>query len=186
MASPRRIFRIYHQLGQDAELLRDFLQAKGDKVPGTVNLLCQKDAGKLLAKWGVEMDELCGVLDGSHDDPFTMEANQTYYWASLYAVVQGLGWDELGWDALRAGCSANATGVGTIADLRTQVTRLVEAGPEAAKPPKLFLLWLAAYRLYCGQTPAEQQISLEQLMEVDLHEMRSRVYLEPILRQITE
>ena len=184
MTTPRRIYRIYHALGRDAETVRDFQLAMGKEVSGTVKLLLAKDAGKLLHKWGEEMAELCGVLDGSHDDPYIMEATQTFYWGSLYAVVQGLDWESLGFDLLRrdaAGC-----GLTTVPELLAAVERLVAAGPEVAKPAKLFLLWNAADLIYRRQTPPADQRSLEELMAYDLHEMSGRDYLKPIIAQVTD
>lgn len=183
MTTPRRIFRIYHALGRDAETVRDFQQARGEKVSGTVNLLIAKDAGKLLRKWGEEMVELCGVLDGSHDDPYIMESTQTFYWGSLYAVVQGCDWETLGFEQMRreaAGC-----GISTVPELRAAVERLVAVGP-AAKPGKLFLLWNVADGIYRRQTPADEQRSLAELMAYDLHEMSGRDYLKPIIERITD
>ena len=183
MTTPRRIFRIYHALGRDAETVRDFQQARGEKVSGTVNLLIAKDAGKLLRKWGEEMEELCGVLDGSHEDPYIMESTQTFYWGSLYAVVQGCDWETLGFDQVRrdaAGC-----GISTVPELRAAVERLVAVGP-AAKPAKLFLLWNVADGIYRHQTPADEQRSLTELMAYDLHEMSGRDYLKPIIERITD
>ena len=69
MASPRRIFTIYKLLFDNAEEIRDFQVAKGEKVSGTVNMLIKKDREKLLARFGDEMDELCGVLDGTTMTP---------------------------------------------------------------------------------------------------------------------
>jgi phosphoribosyl-ATP pyrophosphohydrolase len=182
MATPQRIFSIYHRLGQDAPLIRDFLVAKGDKVSGTVTLLCTRDAGKLLRKWGEEMHELCGVLDGSHDDPYAMEATQTWYWASLYAVVQGCDWAALAMDAQRM--AAGTCGITSVPELKVQVDRLIALDPAQAKPQKLFLLWWAARRIYEAQTPADDQISIEMLMEVDLQDMKKRPYLEPVLAKV--
>lgn len=184
MASPRRIFRIYTQLGADAEIIRDFLSAKGDAVPGTVERLICKDAGKLLRKWGEEMHELVGVLDGSHHDPYAMEATQTFYWATLFAVVQGTTWEALGFDDLRR--SGATCGIGTLAELAAAVDRLVEMGPEAAKPQKLFLLWCVADAIYRRQTAPDQQLTIEELMQCDLADMLKRPYLEPILRTVVE
>lgn len=184
MTTPRRIFRIYHALGRDAETVRDFQQAQGEKVSGTVKLLIAKDAAKLLAKWGEEMGELCGVLDGSHDDPYIMEATQTYYWGSLYAVVQGESWEGLGFEQLRR--DAATCGVATVDELRAAVARLVAAGPAVARPAKLFLLWNAADLIYRRQTPADQQRSLEELMAYDFHDMQSRGYLKPIIDRIRD
>ena len=79
VATPRRIFRIYHRLGRDAQTVREFQIAAGDKVSGTVEQLIAKDRTKLLARWSEEMAELCGVLDGTHHDPYLMEATQTFY-----------------------------------------------------------------------------------------------------------
>ncbi len=183
-ATPRRIFRIYAQASADAELIRDFQQAAGEKVSGTVNLLCQRDAGKLLRKWGEEMQELCGVLDGSHDDPYIMESTQTFYWASLYAAVQGCGWDKLGFDALRR--QAATAGPATVPELSTAVERLLALGAEGAKPEKLFLLWNSADHIYRRITPADDQRSLDELMAYDLHEMSQRVWMGPLLKQIVD
>jgi phosphoribosyl-ATP pyrophosphohydrolase len=183
MTTPRRIYRIYHALGRDCEMIRDFLHATG-KRSGTLDLLCSKDAGKLLRKWGEEMAELCGVLDGSHDDPYIMEATQTYYWGSLYAVVQGLAWEDLDFDGQRR--DAPATGITSVAELRPAVERLVGLGPEAAKPGKLFLLWNVADLIYRRQTPPDDQRSINELMAYDLHEMYSREYLKPIIDQVRD
>ena len=184
MASPRRIFRIYAQLGEDAEIIRDFLAAKGDKIPGTVNLLLTKDAGKLLRKWGEEMHELAGVLDGSHHDPYAMESTQTFYWASIYAVVLGQKWEDLEFDQGRG--AMLATGITSVEGLRAAVDRMVAAGPEGAKPAKLFLLWNVADAIYRRQTPTDKQLTIQELMQCDLADMQKRPYLEPILRAIPE
>ncbi len=184
MASPRRIFRIYAQLGADAPLIRDFLEAKGDEVPGTVKRLCDRDAGKLLRKWGEEMHELVGVLDGSHDDPYHMESTQTFYWASLYAAVQDTAWEGVHFDTGRH--AAATCGITTTDELAIAVDRLVAAGAEGAKPEKLFLLWNVADVIYRRQTPKDHQLTVEDLMQCDLAEMQKRDYLAPILRQITE
>ncbi len=184
MTTPRRIYRIYHALGRDAETVRDFQQAQGKDVSGTVKLLIAKDADKLLRKWGEEMAELCGVLDGSHDDPYIMEATQTFYWGSLYAVVQGLDWEQLGFDQVRR--DAATCGIATVPELQSSVERLVGLGPEVAKPAKLFLLWNVADHIYRRQTPADDQRSLSELMAYDLHEMHGRDYLKPIIDQITD
>jgi phosphoribosyl-ATP pyrophosphohydrolase len=182
MTTPRRIFRIYHALGLEAETVRDVQLAMGKEVSGTVKLLIAKDAGKLLRKWGEEMVELCGVLDGSHPDPYIMEATQTFYWGSLYAVVQGCDWETLGFDQVRR--EAAACGISTVPELRAAVERLVAVGP-AAKPGKLFLLWNVADSIYRHQTPADGQRSLAELMDYDLHEMSGRDYLKPIIERIT-
>jgi len=183
MTTPRRIFRIYHALGKDAETVRDFQQARGEKVSGTVNLLLAKDAGKLLRKWGEEMVELCGVLDGSHEDPYIMEATQTFYWGSLYAVVQGFDWEALAFDQVRR--DAGTCGINLVSELRPAVERLVGLGAEA-KPGKLFLLWNCADWIYRRQTPVDEQRSLDELMAYDLHAMTSRDYLKPILERIAD
>ena len=181
MATPRRIFRIYTQAAIDAETIREFLQAKGESS-GTIDLLCAKNAAKLLAKWGEEMHELCGVIDGSHDDPYIMESTQTYYWACLYSGVLGATWESLRFDELRH--QAVTCGITSVPELRTAVDRLI-ATPEA-KPEKLFLLWNVADHLYRQKTPAAEQWTVEQLMDADLHEMRRRPWMEPLLRMIAD
>jgi hypothetical protein len=183
MASPRRIFRIYHALHQHAGEIRDFLSAKGDDIPGTIKLLLAGNRVKLLTRWGEEMNELCGVLDGSHDDSYLMESTQTYYWGCLFAVTGGATWDGLKFDELRR--QAGGTALASIDDIRVAVKRLVDLG-EQAKCEKVFLLWNAADWVYRRQTPAEAQWSIEQLMEADLQDMKKRPYLAPILEQITE
>ena len=100
MATPRRVFRIYHQLAANAAEIRDFVIAKGEKS-GTLDLLVQGDRKKLLARWGEEMAELCGVLDGTHNDSYLMEATQTFYWGCLFAVSGGATWETIAFDAGR-------------------------------------------------------------------------------------
>lgn len=184
MTSPRRIYRIYHYLGQNAETVRDFSLAQGQPVSGTVERLIAKDRAKLLSRFGEEMAELCGVLDGTHDDSYLMEASQTWYWASLYAVTGGAAWEDLGQDDLPR--LAVQSGIGSTEELRRAVTRLVELGPEQVKPAKPFLLWWAADRLYRQATPIEKQWSADQIMAADLADMKKRPYLEPVLRAVPE
>ncbi len=184
MASPRRVYRIYLQLATDAETVRDFCAAQGEKIPGTVNLLLAGDRAKLLARWGEEMAELCGVLDGTHDDSYLMESTQTFYWGSLFAASARTAWEQLGFWANRK--AARTCGISTVPELRAAADRMLALGAERAKPEKLFLLWNVADGLYRDKTPAEDQWSLDQLMEADLQEMKKRRYLEPILRMVPE
>ena len=184
MATPRRIFRIYESLCTDAELVRDFQQAMGEKVSSTVTALITKDRAKLLAKWGDEMGELCGVLDGTHDDPYLMESTQTWYWACLYAVTGAATWDSLNWS--EAPRLAATSGIDSVEELKAAVERLIGLGPEGAKPEKLFLLWLVADRIYRRITPLDKQWSIDQLMEADLQDMKKRAYLHPVLAAIKD
>jgi phosphoribosyl-ATP pyrophosphohydrolase len=183
MSSPRRIFRIYQQLAQDARQLREQLAAKGEKS-GTLDLLASGDRAKLLARWGEEMAELCGVLNGTHNDSFLMESTQTFYWGALYAVTGGATWDTIGFDAVRR--QAATCSIDTVPELVKSVERLVGLGAPVAKPEKLFLLWNAADWIYRRQTKPDDQWTLEQLMEADLQDMKKRSYLEPILQQIQD
>jgi phosphoribosyl-ATP pyrophosphohydrolase len=184
MATPRRIFRIYEALCADAELVRDFQQAKGEKVSSTVTSLIKKDRTKLLSRWGEEMGELCGVLDGTHDDSYLMEATQTFYWACLYAVTGGATWETMSWN--EAPRLAATSGIDSVEELKAAVERLVGLGADAAKPEKLVLLWLVADRIYRRQTPPDKQWSIDQLMEADLQDMKKRSYLHPILAVIRD
>ncbi len=184
MASPRRVFRIYESLFAHAAEIRDFMQAKGEAVPGTVKLLLAGDRNKLLSRWGEEMEELCGVLDGSHLDSYLMESTQTFYWGSLFAVSGGANWDVIDFDNGRR--QAGASSLDMVTEIRSATKRMVELGAEKVKPNKLFLLWHAADWIYRRQTLPENQWSIEQLMEADLQEMKKRPYLEPILKEITE
>ena len=183
MATPRRIFSIYHQLAANAAEIRDFVIAKGEKS-GTLDLLVKGDRTKLLARWGEEMAELCGVLDGTHNDSYLMEATQTFYWGCLFAVSGGATWESIAFDAGRR--QAATCKIDTVPEVRASVDRLIGLGADHIKPEKLFLVWNAADWIYRRQTPAEKQWSLEQLMEADLHDMKKRSYLVPIIDKITE
>jgi phosphoribosyl-ATP pyrophosphohydrolase len=183
MATPRRIFRIYQRLAESAEEVRDFLSAKGERS-GTVDLLVKKDRAKLLARWGEEMTELCGVLDGSHDDPYLMEATQCFYWAALFAVTGGATWEAIDFEFQRR--QAVTSGILTVPELLAASARLATLAPERVKPEKLFLLWNVADRIYRLQTKPDAQWSLEQLMEADLQDMAKRPYLAPILRMVPD
>ena len=182
MASPRRIVRLYSALNAQAADINASLVASGTPSK-TVSLLLERDAVKLLKRWGEEMVEMCGVLDGSHNDSFLMEATQTFYWASLYATVRGASWEDLQFDSVRR--LAATCGVGTVPELRTAIARLVALG-EVAKPTKLFLLWNVADRMYRVMTPPDKQWSLEQLMEADLQDMKKQTYFAPLLDAIGE
>ena len=179
MTTPARIFEIYRQLAANAAEIRDFQVAKGEKVSGTVNMILAGDRQKFLSRWGEEMLELVGVIGGTHDDPYIVEATQCFYWASLYAVTGGVTWGEIDFDTLRV--QVGRTGIDNIGDLATAAERLVAQG-EAAKPAKCFLLWHVADRLYRASVPAEKQWSIAAMMDYDLADMKKRPYLEPILR----
>ncbi len=184
MATPRRIYRIYAELRAGAAALRTEMTARGEEVSGTVALLAAGDAGKALARWGEEMDEMCGVLDGTHFDPYLMEATQTFYWGALYAALCGARWEDLKFDDNRR--TAAICGIQTAAELRAGAKRLAALGPAQAKPEKLFLLWNVADRIYRLQTKLDKQWSLEQVMEADLQEMKKRPYLAAILEKIAD
>jgi hypothetical protein len=184
MATPRRIYRIYAHVHAHAAEMAAFESAAGRPVSSTLVNLQRGDRAWLLGRFVQELDELCGVLDGSHDDSYLMEATQTFYWGSLYGVVSGAVWEDLGWDDLAR--QAVNSGIGSVDVLRSTAQRLPAAGPDAVRPAKLFLLWRVADHLYRKQTTADQQWSLEQLMEADLQEMRTRVYLAPVLRAVTD
>ncbi len=179
MTSPQRIFTVYQRLLENAEEIRDFQVAQGDKVSGTINMLLKADRAKLLSRWGEEMDELCGVIEGTHDDPYIVEATQCFYWASLYAVTGGTTWDDIDFENIRLD-QVDALAVETPSGLYQLVLRILEKG-EGIPAQKLFLLWHAADRLYRQVTPPEKQWTVEQLMDYDLADMKKRTYLQPIL-----
>lgn len=184
MATPRRIYRIYLRLAECAEDIASIQVATGQKVSSTVKSLIARDRAKLLARWGEEMGELCGVLDGSHSDPYAMEATQTFYWASLFAATAATRWDDLRFDEqMRAAATA---GITTVPELKAAVDRLVAIGPEAAKPEKLFLLWCCSHLIYRRVADPDTLISLESLMEIDLQDMKKRDYLRGILTEIAD
>jgi hypothetical protein len=187
MTSPRRIFSIYAYLYDHAEEVRDFMIAAGDKVSGTVQMMLAKDRAKLLHRWGEEMDEICGVLDGSHKDPYILEATQCFYWASLFTVTGGYGWDDINLYQLRRDLDKAA--IEDPAALNVAVKRLVELGaddPDKVKPQKLFFMWLIADRIYRVITPRDKQWSIDQIMDADLADMKKRPYLIPVLKAVPE
>ena len=181
MASPELIYRIYHALHAHAAEVRAFEESRGEKVSGTLTLLCDGDPARPLARWGEEMQELCGVLDGTHDDSYLMESTQVFYWGSLYGALRGATWESLAFEAQRAKA---ATAIASVGELRSAAERLVALGPGAAPPDKLFMLWNAADWIYRRSVPAEQQWSIDQLMAADLAEMRKRSYLLPIIAMV--
>ncbi len=184
MTSPKRIFSIYAYLCEHAEEVRDFQIANGEKVSGTVNLLIEKDREKLLRRFGEEMEEICGVLDGSHNDPYILEATQCYYWASLFTVTGGFGWDDIDFFNLRRDLDKAA--IESPAALNETVNRLVALGADAVKPQKLFMLWLIADRLYREIKLRDDQFSIDQIMAADLADMNKRTYLQPVLKAVPE
>ena len=180
MASPRRVYTIYQQLAQDAETVKEFQLAQGENVSGTVTLLLSGNREKLLQRWGEEMAELCGVLDGTHDDSYLMECTQCFYWGSLFAVTAQVTFDDLKLVDLMQQ-AAGIPQLATPGEVLTQAKRLVALGADQAKPQKCFLLWAACDAIYRRQTPPDQQWSLEQLMEADFQDMKKRSYLMPII-----
>lgn len=181
MASPEQIYRIYAAIAAQAPAIRDEQTRQGDKVSGTVTLLLAGDRARLLRRWQDEMEELCGVLAGRHDDPYILESTQVFYWASLYAVSAGTTWSEIGFADLRQ--QAARSGIEDPDALLAQANRLADLGPDQAKPAKLYLLWWVADLLYRRLTPSDRQWSLEQIMEYDLQEMRKRSYLKSVLAE---
>ncbi|TVR12406.1 MAG: hypothetical protein EA401_09025 [Planctomycetota bacterium] len=182
MATPQRIYNIYRQLHRDAETIYDFQVAAGGRISGTVTMLRAGDAALPLRRWAEEMHELIGVLRGTHDDPYIMEATQTWYWASIYAVLKDQSWEDLDFAAARE--QAPRSQVFDCDQLAFQVDRLAALGPEQAPPRKLFLLWCVADVLYRQATPPAQQRSIEEIMEVDLQDMLKRSYLKPVIEAV--
>lgn len=183
MATPRRIYRIYEKLAQNAVEIHGFVAAKGEKS-GTLDLLVKGDRAKLLKRWGEEMLELCGVLDGTHNDSYLMEATQTFYWASLFAVSGGVSWEQLGFERVRR--ESSSTKLDDVPAVRAVVDRILTLDATAVKPEKLFLVWNAADWIYRRQTPQDKQWSLDQLMEADLQDMKKKWYLEPLIAKLTD
>lgn len=182
MVAPGDVYEIYRRLAAEAATVRDFQVAAGQPVSGTVQLLLAGDRDKLLARWGEEIDELCGVLDGTHADPYIVEATQCFYWASLYGVTGGATRADIGFEDLpRRALDARLDDTRAI---RSQAERLVALGPERVPPAKPFLLWAAADLVYRARTPRDRQRSVEDLMRYDLHDMRRRDYLRPIIREV--
>jgi len=185
MASPRRIYHIYQQLAADAETIYEFQVARGERVSGTVKLLRSGDRDKLLARWGEEMQEIGGVLQGTHHDPYILEATQCFYWASLSAVTAGVSWEELGFEGLFAQAAASPA-LGDVGLVLEQAAKLVALGADHVKPQKLFLLWCAMDNHYRHSPLFPKKWSLEEIMETDLQEMKTRSYLKPILDAVSD
>lgn len=183
MASPRRIVRIYGALAAHVDEVAAFLSASGGSSR-TVALLQAKDHATLLTRWGEEMQELCGVLDGTHEDSYLMEATQTFYWASCFAAVRGATAETLDLPAQQR--LAGTCGIGTIKELRAAATRLAGLPSAQVRPEKLFLLWYCADRFYRNLTPPDKQWSIEQILEADLQELKKRPYLAPVLQLVPE
>lgn len=167
-----RVYRIYRELARRAPAIRAASEGAGEPVSGTIRLLTSGDRNKPLARWVEEMAELEGVLDGSHDDPFSLEATQCFYWASLYAAMAGADWGELDPFA-RQPVPGSAL---------SQSARSLAA--TAATPAKLFGLWLAAYRRYQAEPRFAPHLTVDAIMAEDLAEMATRPYLVPILAEV--
>ena len=182
MATPHRIYQIYAQLFADAHTVKDFQEANGEKVSGTVQLLVQGDRDLLLKRWGEEIEELAGVLDGTHKDPYIMESTQCFYWASLFAVSAGMSWDDLNWQSLRE--QAVRARVEDAGAMLSHAQRLVGLGADQAKPEKCFLIWHMADQLYRSSDRFKNKWSIEEIMEADYQDMLKRSYLKPVIDQV--
>lgn len=185
MPTPEQIFLVYQGLAEHAATIKEFQIAKGEPVSGTVQLLLAGKRAKFLHRWAEEMAELAGVLYGTHDDPYIVEATQCFYWASLFAVSGGVGWSELGFADLRQQAVSQPS-LAEAGMVLSQSQRLAELEPEQVKPAKLFLLWWAMDDIY-RHTPRFTKKgcwSVEELMQYDLQDMKKRSYLEPILREL--
>lgn len=183
MASPEAIFTVYDLLAESAQTIRDFQVAKGEKVSGTVNLILKGDRAKLLARWLDEMEELVGVLNGVHDDPYIVESTQCFYWASVFTVTGGLSWADIEFEAMRQKAATEQT----LQDpnmIISQAQRLAAMEPDQVKPAKLFLLWWAADNVYRHSDRFKDRWEVDQIMEYDLQDMKKREYLQPILKQL--
>jgi hypothetical protein len=169
-----RVYAIYRELARQAPAIRAAAEADGEAVSGTIQLLTNGDRAKPLARWAEEMAELEGVLDGSHDDPYALEATQCFYWASLYAALGGADWRAL--DPF-----ARPALPGTA--LAAAAQQVAAAGSSADASP-LFGLWLAAYRRYRATPRFAPHAELDAILAEDLAEMATRAYLRPILAAI--
>ena len=73
---------------------------------GAATLAARSATAKLLATPGAataalalsrareELEELRGVLAGTHSDPFVLEVSQVWYWCCVSALLSGLSYDD--------------------------------------------------------------------------------------------
>lgn len=181
--TPEQIYAVYEMMFKEAAQIRDFQIAQGEKVSGTVNMLLKGDRSKFLKRWADEMEEVAGVLDGSHDDPYTLESTQVFYWASLYAVSGGVSWSELDFEGA-ARMDSVSYGLDAPGLLASQSKRVAEVDVESVPARKLFAFWWAAHSIYRKTTPEDQQFTIAQLMAYEWHQFTQRSYLSPILKKI--
>jgi len=181
MSVAAKLYAVYQTIARDAQAIRESQLTAGEEVSGTVQRFIDGDAEFILHRWGEEMGELCGVIAGTHKDPYILEATQVFYWSCCYGVVRGATWEEIDFD--RQYLEAPRLGIDIVDRLIDVVERLVAMGADA-KPSKLFLLFSVADTLYRQKTPAANQRTLAEILEVDLQEMRKRPYLASILEEV--
>ncbi len=180
MADAETLYEVCRELGRQAATIRDVEVAAGRPPSTTIEHLVAGDPAAALIRWGEEMYELTGVLNGTHDHPYIMEAAQVWHWACLHAVLHGAAWSEL--DVTACLLRAPTLRLDDTNRLLDVVDRLVALGAEAP-PAKPFLLWFVAGYLYRQQTPHDRQWSQEQILEVDRQEMIKQAYMRPILAE---
>jgi phosphoribosyl-AMP cyclohydrolase/phosphoribosyl-ATP pyrophosphohydrolase len=142
-------------------------------VSGTSRLL-RADEDRVSERLADELEELAGVLDGSHrhgvfSEDVALEATQCLYWAALSGVRQGMNAGDFGAMLAEPGQST-AEHSGSLADdLRATAARIrqVGANPDA----------LADSLPLLARAVAEANTTIADLVDRDTAEMRGRPYL---------
>jgi phosphoribosyl-AMP cyclohydrolase len=134
-----------------------------------------------------ELQELAGVLDGSHrhsdrESDLLLESSQVIYWVLLQALHDAVTWSRLRPDR------ALTTGDEQIP--LTMVTQLLRAQGgrwSAPKPPDSDITAsLHATIALVGQACASAGLSPLTVVETDLADLKSRPYLAPFFRQTAD
>ena len=134
-----------------------------------------------------ELDELAGVLDGSHrhEDPQSdakLEAGQVIYWLTLRGVRDGATWDQIRPDRALDAAGPEHIATSTLAHLLRADAARWRSGPNPAGVGTAASIH--ATLALVGQSLVTLNIDPKDVIARDLAELRAKPYLAPFFATV--
>ncbi len=156
----------------------EWLKAQPLESQSSTSRLLKSADEPIAARVSDELRELAGVIDGTHrheglPDDLLTEGSQSLYWLALAAIHAGLTWDDIRPDRALDTTDPDVEALAVVALLRSTADEWSQSdtrpGPETVH----------AAMAIVAQAARSLGIDPVKLIEHDLAEMRTRVYLRP-------
>lgn len=157
-----------------------FLAGQPPIAESRTSALLHATEDAVTARIADELDELAGVLDGSHRhgdqrSDAVLEAGQVIYWLTLRGVRDGVTWDQVRPDRALDAPAGQEVARGTLARLLRSDAAAWRAGPDRVGIGARMHASLAII----GQALTSFSIDPKDVIARDVTELRSKPYLAP-------